>query len=90
MDSLTRIAPELAMLCMQNAGMKARSAEFFTVRLRKQSTRRAYTRAIVAFAMWCKRLGLSDLREVQTAHIQVYLDDLVQRRSSRSINQYLY
>jgi len=50
--------------------------EFFTARIRNPNTRKAYARATVEFATWCKTAGIEDLRRVQPVHVAAYIEGL--------------
>lgn len=58
----------------EQAGM--RFIEFFTAHIRNPNTRRAYFRAVVAFAAWCEDNGLPNLQALGPVHVATYIEGL--------------
>jgi integrase/recombinase XerD len=63
--------------------------EFFTVNIRNPHTRRAYFKAVEAFAAWCADKGLNDLAAVTPMHVAGYVEQLGRVRSKPTVKQYL-
>ncbi|AFL72834.1 site-specific integrase [Thiocystis violascens] len=53
-----------------------RFIEFFTANIRNPHTRRAYTRAVVDFSLWCEQAGLTALREIEPVQVAAYVETL--------------
>jgi hypothetical protein len=52
-----------AIIARAGQGAKVRFLEFFTVNIRNQNTRAAYSRAAVEFLHWCEEQGMGGLDE---------------------------
>jgi integrase/recombinase XerD len=74
-----------------NAGEQAawRFVEFFTVNIRNQNTRAAYSRAATLFLGWCRERGMTELRQVQPIHVAAYIEQLQRERSAPTVKQHL-
>jgi len=66
-----------------------RTLEFFTANIRNPNTRRAYARAVGAFAAWCDVHGLQDLAGLRPIHVAAYVEQLQGRLSAPSVKQHL-
>lgn len=49
---------------------------YFASKIRNHNTRQAYLRAWIRFDAWCKSNGITDLRDVRTLHIGVYIESI--------------
>jgi len=63
--------------------------EFFTVNTRNPHTRRAYFKAVEAFAAWCAGRRLHDLAAVTPMHVAAYVEQLGRVRSKPTVKQHL-
>ena len=66
-----------------------RTLEFVTANIRNPNTRRAYARAVAAFAAWCEVQGLPDLAALRPVHVAAYIEQLQGRLSAPSVKQHL-
>lgn len=66
-----------------------RTLEFFTANIRNPNTRRAYARAVAAFAAWCDGHGLQQLTALRPVHVAAYVEQLQGRLSAPSVKQHL-
>lgn len=66
-----------------------RTLEFFTANIRNPNTRRAYARAVAAFAGWCDGHGLQQLTALRPVHVAAYVEQLQGRLSAPSVKQHL-
>jgi site-specific recombinase XerD len=67
----------------------ARTLEFFTANIRNPNTRRAYSRAVAAFAAWCEAQGLLDLSTLRPIHVAAYVEQLQGQLAAPSVKQHL-
>src|ERR1700731_5433935 len=63
--------------------------EFFTVNIRNPNTRRAYFKAVEAFAAWCEEKGLGDLSGVTPMHVAAYVEQLGRTHAKPTVKQHL-
>ena len=66
-----------------------RTLEFFTANIRNPNTRKAYARAVSAFASWCEGHGLVELGLIEPVHVAAYIEQLQARLSAPSVKQHL-
>jgi hypothetical protein len=66
-----------------------RFLEFFTVNIRNRNTRRAYFKAVQAFAAWCEEKGLGDLSGVTPMHVAAYVEQFGRTHSKPTVKQHL-
>jgi site-specific recombinase XerD len=66
-----------------------RFAEFFTVNIRNQHTRRAYFRNAFAFLRWCEDQGIRELRAISPMKVAAYIERLQQSHAKPSVKQAL-
>ncbi len=62
-----------------------RFIEFFTANIRNANTRRAYTKAVVDFSVWCEQVGLTELRAIEPVQVAAYIEALQSRLSAPSV-----
>jgi site-specific recombinase XerD len=76
----------VASLCRPSSARTAeRVLDFFTSNVRNPNTRKAYARAVSAFAAWCEHHGLADLGTVRPFHIATYIEELGGRIAAPSV-----
>jgi integrase/recombinase XerD len=63
--------------------------EFFTVNIRNSHTRRAYFKAVAAFAAWCDDKGLNNLSGVTPMHVAAYVEQLGRTHAKPTVKQHL-
>jgi len=66
-----------------------RFLEFFTVNIRNENTRAAYSVAARAFLHWCEENGMSELAHVKPIHVAAYIEQLRDKMAAPSIKQHL-
>jgi site-specific recombinase XerD len=59
-----------------------RFLEFFTAQIKNRHTRRAYARAAGEFFDWLEAKGVTQLAEIQSAHVATYIEQLSRARSA--------
>jgi site-specific recombinase XerD len=65
-----------------------RYIEFFATKIRNPNTRRAYARASAEFAAWCADpAGITGLRDIEPAHVAVYVETQLARLAAPSVKQ---
>jgi site-specific recombinase XerD len=79
----------LPALFRPTAAAAERTLEFFTANIRNPNTRRAYARAVAAFAAWCEGQGLKALAALRPLHVAAYVEQLQGRLSAPSVKQHL-
>jgi site-specific recombinase XerD len=84
-------APELLPAPLFGATPAAvrRTAEFFTVQINNDHTRRAYLNSARRFAAWCDAFGIDDLADVQPVHVAAYVKELQGELSAPTVKQHL-
>ncbi len=65
-----------------------RFIEFFTAAIRNKNTRMAYARAVLQFADWCERKGLT-LPNLRPVVIAAYIEELGLTKSKPTVKQHL-
>jgi len=65
-----------------------RFAQFFTVNIRNQNTRKAYARAVRDFFAWCDDKGLS-MAQIEPIGVAAYIEQLTAKREASSVKQHL-
>ena len=75
----------LPALLTPDAGTAERVLDFFTANIRNPNTRKAYARAVVAFATWCEQHNVADLKSVRPVHIATYIEELGTRIAAPSV-----
>jgi site-specific recombinase XerD len=66
-----------------------RVIEFFTANIRNPNTRTVYARAAQAFATWCERHALHDLKAIEPVHIAAYVETLQATLAAPSVKVHL-
>jgi site-specific recombinase XerD len=66
-----------------------RFIEFFTANIRNPHTRRAYTKAVVDFSLWCDQAGLTALRDIEPVQVAAYVETLQRRLAAPSVKLHL-
>lgn len=66
-----------------------RFVDFFTANIRNLNTRRAYARAVQAFAAWWKERRLGGLQDIEPVHIATYVEALCARMAAPSVKIHL-
>jgi site-specific recombinase XerD len=66
-----------------------RFIEFFTANIRNPHTRRAYTKAVVDFSVWCDQAGLTELRRIEPVQVAAYVETLQRRLAAPSVKLHL-
>lgn len=66
-----------------------RFVEFFTANIRNANTRKAYARAVAAFADWWQDNDLGGLDDIEPVHVAAYVETLSARLSAPSVKQHL-
>jgi len=92
MNQLVPIAKPLALpTLVSTSGDRAeiRFLEFFAVSIRNAHTRRAYSRAVADFLIWCEGRGATALADLQPLHVGAYIEALSQARSAPTAKQHL-
>ena len=75
----------LPRLFAPDAQTAKRFIEFFTANIRNPNTRRAYARAVQAFATWWEENGLGDLQDIEPVHVAAYVETLSARLAAPSV-----
>lgn len=92
MNQLVAISdPRSLPLIVVAAGEQAqrRFLEFFAVSIRNAHTRRAYSRAVADFLIWCEDRGVGTLVDLQPLHVGAYIEALSHARSAPTAKQHL-
>ena len=63
--------------------------EFFAANIRNRHTRRAYAQAVREFLIWCERVGVASITDVQPLHVAAYVEELGRERSAPTVKQRL-
>lgn len=81
----SRAGITLPALLAPDAATARRVLEFFTANIRNPNTRKAYARAVTAFADWCDARRIAALGDVQPVHVAAYIEELQQRIAAPSV-----
>lgn len=79
----------LPVLFAPTADASKRFIEFFTANIRNPNTRKAYAWAVGEFATRCETNGLTELSDIEPAHVAAYIEIPWQRLSAPSVKQHL-
>ena len=90
-DALAQIDKPFLPALIAGAGDRAawRFLEFFTVNIRNENTRAAYTQAAGAFLRWCEGRGVRRIEDVQPMHVAGYIEQLQAVRKAPTVKQHL-
>jgi site-specific recombinase XerD len=60
---------------------RMRFLEFFTANIRNENTRRAYSKAVGQFLLWCDERGIASFSTIQPVHVAAWIEDLGRNHS---------
>ena len=66
-----------------------RFLEFFAAAIRNPHTRRAYTRAVTEFLLWCEKHAVPSIAAVQPPHVAAWIEGQTRERSAPTAKQQL-
>jgi site-specific recombinase XerD len=74
-----------------DAGAQAarRYLEFFTVNIRNENTRAAYSHACAQFLAWCEAHGVQELGRIEPMMVATYIEQQTKERAPQTVKQHL-
>ena len=74
-----------ALIAVAGECASLRFLEFFAANIRNPHTRRAYSRAVSEFIIWCEDNGVTSITAVRPLHVSAWIEQQTcSRRSSRA------
>jgi len=81
------VIPALVAAAGEGAGI--RFLEFFAAAIRNPHTRRAYSRAVADFLLWCEDHAVPSIAAVQPLHVAAWIELQTRERAAPSVKQQL-
>jgi len=81
------VVPALVAAAGESAGI--RFLEFFAAAIRNPHTRRAYSRAVADFFLWCEDHAVPSIAAVQPLHVAAWIEMQTRERAAPSVKQQL-
>jgi site-specific recombinase XerD len=81
--------PAPALIAAAGERASYRFLEFFAAQIRNPNTRRSYIRATADFMAWLQRRGVTDIRQINSVAISLYVEELQERYPAPTVKQRL-